>query len=268
MVASAVPVARLRLDRLLVERGLAPSRERAQALVMAGLVRVGGEPADKPGRNVPAGAEVEVVAPDQPWVSRGGAKLAAALEAFGVLVAGRACLDVGASTGGFTHVLLERGAARVVALDVGRGQLDWRLRQDPRVAVVEGVNARHLKPGDLPGPFGVITADVSFISLRLVLPALLPFLAGEGDLVALVKPQFEAGRGKVGKGGVVRDPAVREEAIAAVIAAATALGLEARGRLRSPLPGPAGNVEELVHLRRAAAPGAAPHPSACRNGGG
>lgn len=242
----------MRLDRLLVERGLAPSRERAQALIMAGEVRVDGAPATKSGRTVALGAAVEVVARDHPWVSRGGGKLAPALERFGIGVAGRRCLDVGASTGGFTHVLLEAGAAQVVALDVGRGQLDWRLRQDPRVAVVEGVNARHLKPGDLPGPFDLITVDVSFISLRLILPALLPFLAAAADLVVLVKPQFEAGKGKVGRGGVVRDERVREQAIESVLAAACALGLAVHARMASPLAGPAGNVEELVHLRRAA----------------
>ena len=190
-----------------------------------------------------------VVAPDHPWVSRGGVKLAAALDAFGVDPAGRRCLDVGASTGGFTDVLLQRGAVPVVALDVGRGQLDWKLRTDPRVVVIEGVNARHLAPGDLPAPFALVTVDVSFISLRLVLPALLPHLAPGADLVCLVKPQFEVGREHVGKGGVVRDAAAREAAITAVAQAAAALGLHVLGRLPSPLPGPAGNVEELLHLK-------------------
>jgi 23S rRNA (cytidine1920-2'-O)/16S rRNA (cytidine1409-2'-O)-methyltransferase len=252
MVASGVIPERLRLDALLVTRGLAPSRERAQALIMAGLVTVDGRPADKPGRAVAADADVAVTGKDHPWVSRGGVKLAAALDAFGVSPERKRCLDVGASTGGFTDVLLQRGAAQVVALDVGRGQLDWRLRRDSRVVVVEGVNARHLAPGDLDGTFAVITVDVSFISLALVLPALIPFLAGGGDVVALVKPQFEVGKGKVGKGGVVRDPVVREETIVGAIAAAASLGLECRGRVTSPIPGPAGNVEELIHLRRAA----------------
>jgi 23S rRNA (cytidine1920-2'-O)/16S rRNA (cytidine1409-2'-O)-methyltransferase len=250
MVASGVAAGRIRLDLLLVERGLAPSRERAQSLVMAGLVTVDGAVADKPGRAVGTGAEVAVTAKDHPWASRGGVKLAAALDAFAVDPAGRRCLDVGASTGGFTDVLLQRGAAHVTALDVGRGQLDWRLRQNPRVAVRDGVNVRHLAPGDLEGTFDLVTVDVSFISLALVLPALLPFLADGGALVALVKPQFEVGRGKVGKGGVVRDPAAREQAIVAVVTAAAALGLECGGRIASPLPGPAGNVEELVLLRR------------------
>ncbi len=161
---------------------------------------------------------------------------------------------MGASTGGFTHVLLVRGAASVVALDVGRGQLDWSLRQDPRVVVMEGVNARHLAPSDVPGPFDLVTADVSFISLRLVLPALTAVLAPSGDLVALVKPQFEAGRGQVGRGGVVRDPEVREAAILGVLDAVAGMGLVCRARIPSPILGPAGNLEELVHLRHAAAP--------------
>jgi len=242
---------RVRLDQTLVERGLAPSRARAQSLILAGLVRVDGLLADKAGKAVAEGARVEVIGPDHPWVSRGGVKLAAALAAFDVDPSGKRCLDVGASTGGFTDVLLERGAVQVVALDVGRGQLDWKLRSDPRVVVIEGVNARLLAPEDVPGPFGVVTVDVSFISLRLVLPALLGVLAAGGDLVALVKPQFEAGRGQVGKGGVVRDPEVREQAIVAVLEAAAALGLACLGRMPSPIAGPAGNVEELVHLRRA-----------------
>jgi 23S rRNA (cytidine1920-2'-O)/16S rRNA (cytidine1409-2'-O)-methyltransferase len=250
--------AKTRLDQLLVDRGLAPSRARAQSLILAGVVTVDGKRADKAGRSVGVDATIEVVAADHPWVSRGGVKLAAALEAFGLDVGGRRCLDVGASTGGFTDVLLQRGAASVVALDVGRGQLDWRLRNDPRVEVREGVNARHLTAGDLPGPFGIVTVDVSFISLRLVLPALLPFLAGDGDLVCLVKPQFEAGRDEVGKGGVVRDAAAREAAIAAVLAEAGRLGLACRGRIASPIAGPAGNIEELAWLRHPPPQGGSP----------
>ena len=241
---------RPRLDQVLVERGLAPTRTRAQSLILAGVVRVDGAVADKPGRAVGADAEVEVVAPDHPWVSRGGVKLAAALEAFRVSPAGKRCLDVGASTGGFTDVLLAGGAAQVVALDVGRGQLDWRLRNDPRVVAVEGVNARYLAPAEVPGPFELITVDVSFISLRLVLPPLLPLLAASGDLVALVKPQFEAGREHVARGGVVRDDAAREEAIVRALAAAAQSGFRCLGRVTSPIAGPAGNREELVHLRR------------------
>ena len=244
-------LARVRLDQALVERGLASSRARAQSLILAGVVRVDGELADKAGKAVAPEARIELVGQDHPWVSRGGVKLAAALDAFGVDPAGRRCLDVGASTGGFTDVMLSRGAAQVVALDVGRGQLDWRLRQDPRVVVMEGVNARLLAPADVPGPFDLVTVDVSFISLRLVLPALIPVLAADGDLVALIKPQFEAGRGQVGRGGVVRDPVVREAAILSVLESARELGLDCRGRIPSPIPGPAGNVEELGHFRHA-----------------
>ncbi|MBZ5589036.1 MAG: TlyA family RNA methyltransferase [Acidobacteriia bacterium] len=251
MLASLVAKARVRLDQALVERGLAPSRARAQSLILAGLVRVEGERADKAGKAVGPDMRIEVIGPDHPWVSRGGVKLAAALDAFGIDPAGRRCLDVGASTGGFTDVMLERGAAQVVALDVGHGQLDWHLRQDPRVVVMEGINARLLAETDVPGPFELLTVDVSFISLRLVLPALVRVLAPDGDLVALIKPQFEAGRDQVGKGGVVRDPEVREAAIVSVLDAARELGLECRGRIPSPIPGPAGNVEELAWFRRA-----------------
>jgi 23S rRNA (cytidine1920-2'-O)/16S rRNA (cytidine1409-2'-O)-methyltransferase len=246
-----VPTKRVRLDHLLVERGLAPSRARAQSLILAGLVRVEGTLVDKAGKAVPANASLEVVAAEHPWVSRGGVKLAAALDAFGVSPAGKRCLDVGASTGGFTHVLLKRGAVQVIALDVGHGQFDWRLRQDPRVMVKEGINARYLAREDFSVRFDLITVDVSFISLRLVLPALVPLLAERSDMVVLVKPQFEAGRTQVAKGGVIRDPAVREKAIERVLATARELGLDCLGRVPSPLPGPAGNVEELAHLRLA-----------------
>jgi 23S rRNA (cytidine1920-2'-O)/16S rRNA (cytidine1409-2'-O)-methyltransferase len=250
MLASLVASKRVRLDQLLVERGIAPSRTRAQSLILAGLVRVEGRVVDKAGKAVTSDVTVDVAAADHPWVSRGGVKLAAALDAFGVSPVDKRCLDVGASTGGFTHVLLERGAAQVVALDVGRGQLDWQLRQHPRVVVKEGINARFLAREELPGPFDLITVDVSFISLRLVLPALVPLLAVGAELVALIKPQFEAGRAQVGRGGVVRDAAVREEAIEGVLIAARNLGLECVGRIPSPIAGPAGNVEELAHLRR------------------
>lgn len=238
--------AKLRLDQLVVERGLAPSRARAQALILAGRVTVDGAVVDKAGRAVDNSSVVEITELDHPWVSRGGVKLAAALEAFGVSPRHRRCLDVGASTGGFTHVLLANGATEVVAVDVGRGQLDWGLRNDSRVTVMEGVNARYLSSEDVRGGFELITVDVSFISLRLVLPALVPLLAPRGTLIALVKPQFEAGRGQVGKGGVVRDPVVREAAITGVLEAAGDLGLRSVGRIPSPLPGPSGNVEELV----------------------
>jgi len=241
---------RLRLDLLLVARGLAESREKAQALILAGKVRVAGQVVDKPGRAVPAEAEVSFQEPDHPWVSRGGLKLSGALATLGVQVQGKRCLDVGASTGGFTHVLLAQGAAQVVALDVGRGQLHWQLRQDPRVVVVEGVNARFLQPQQVGPPVQLITVDVSFISLRLILPPLLAVLVPGGEILALVKPQFEVGKGQVGKGGVVRDEALREEAIQGVARFAQELGLELVGRCPAPIPGPAGNREEFLYLRK------------------
>ncbi|HNV03143.1 MAG TPA: TlyA family RNA methyltransferase [Vicinamibacterales bacterium] len=241
---------RLRLDAALVERGLAASRERARALVLAGRVRVSGAVVSKAGTAVPGDAPISVDEPDFPWVGRGGVKLAHALDVFRIDVAGREALDIGASTGGFTDVLLRRGAARVVALDVGHGQIDSRLRADPRVVVLERRNARALAPGWLPAPAGVVTIDVSFISLRLILPALPPVLADGADIVALVKPQFEAGRGQVGRGGLVRDPAVHEAVIERVTAAAAGCGLRSLAMTPSPITGASGNVEFLLHLRR------------------
>jgi 23S rRNA (cytidine1920-2'-O)/16S rRNA (cytidine1409-2'-O)-methyltransferase len=239
-----------RLDVLLTERGLAPSRARAQALVLAGKVRVDGTVVTKAGAPVADDAAIELTTPDHSWVSRGALKLEAALDAFAVLPEGLDCLDVGASTGGFTDLLLARGARRVVALDVGRGQLDWSLRQDPRVVVLEGVNARHLGPGDLPFPVQLACIDVSFISLELVVPAVLPHLVKGGALICLVKPQFEAGRDQVGSGGVVRDEAVRRRVVDATVAALVALGLELIGVVPSPIRGPKGNLEELAVFRK------------------
>ena len=246
-------MARIRLDQLLVARGLAPSRERARALVMAGAVRVAGVPAAKAGLLVDEAAEVAVQQPDHPWVGRGGLKLAHALEVFKVDVQGRQALDIGASTGGFTDVLLDRGAARVVALDVGHHQLAWRLRNDPRVVCLEGVNARYLRPEDLPEEcrrFDLVTIDVSFISLALILPVVPPVLAPDGQVIALVKPQFEAGREDVGKGGIVRDPEVHARVVAEVTGAANQVGLERAGLVASPVTGAEGNVEFLLHLTR------------------
>ena len=240
---------RKRLDVVLTERGLAPSRTRAQALVIAGKVTVDGTVVTKAGTAVADDAVVEVAEPDHPYVSRGALKLEAALDAFDISPEGLDCLDVGASTGGFTDLLLSRGARRVVAVDVGRGQLDWRLRQDPRVTVMEGVNARTLGPDDLPFPVGLVTVDVSFISLRLVVPALLPHLVPGGTLICLVKPQFEAGRDQVGSGGVVRDEAVRRRVVDDTVAALEGLGLEPIGLVPSPIRGPAGNLEELAAFR-------------------
>ncbi|HYN07256.1 MAG TPA: TlyA family RNA methyltransferase [Vicinamibacterales bacterium] len=240
-----------RLDALLVTRGLAQSRERARALVLAGEVEVNGRPATKAGVSVDEGASITLRAPDHPWVGRGGLKLAHALEAFRIDVAGRHALDVGASTGGFTHVLLERGAARVVALDVGQGQLDWKLRQDPRVVVLEGVNARYLEPDQLPADlrrFDIVTIDVAFISLRLILPAVAPLVGDDGRVVALVKPQFEAGREEVGRGGIVRDPQVHERVVREVAESAYRVGLERVAIEPSPVTGAEGNREFFLQL--------------------
>jgi 23S rRNA (cytidine1920-2'-O)/16S rRNA (cytidine1409-2'-O)-methyltransferase len=242
-----------RLDVLLVERGLAASRERARALILAGDVRVNGQPVTKAGAPVPEVAEITVAAPDHPYVGRGGLKLAHALDVFGIEVKGRLGLDIGASTGGFTDVLLQRGAERVVALDVGHAQLDWKIRSDARVDVVERVNARSLTPEMLPGTvraFDILTIDVSFISLRHILPVVPPLLRPGADVVALVKPQFEAGRSEVGKGGIVRDAAVHDRVVAEVVAAADALGLGRFGLTDSPIAGMEGNREFLLHLRQ------------------
>jgi 23S rRNA (cytidine1920-2'-O)/16S rRNA (cytidine1409-2'-O)-methyltransferase len=235
-----------RLDVLMAERGLAESRSRAQALVMAGKVKVDGGVVTKAGSAVAEDALLEVIEPDHPYVSRGALKLEAALDRFEIDPEGRACLDVGASTGGFTDLLLQRGATRVVAVDVGRGQLDWKLRQDERVAVMEGVNARHLDTVELPFAVDLATVDVSFISLKLVVPAVVHHLERGGILICLVKPQFEAGRHLVASGGVVRDETVRRRVIDDTIAALVELGLEFIGVVESPIRGPKGNLEELA----------------------
>ena len=243
----------VRLDTLLVDRGLAASRERARALILAGSVRVNGQPAVKAGTAVPVDAEVSVATPDHPYVSRGGLKLAHALDRFAIPVADRTALDIGASTGGFTDVLLQRGAARVVALDVGHGQLDWKIRNDPRVEVIERKNARSLTIADLPpglAPFQIVTIDVSFISLRLILPTVPALVEVGADIIALVKPQFEAGRAEVGKGGIVRDPSVHARVVEEVVAAADALGLRRAGTTESPISGMEGNREYLIHLQK------------------
>ncbi len=242
----------LRLDALLVERGLAASRERARALILAGNVRVDGHVVAKAGTAVRHEATVDLREADHPYVSRGGLKLEHALRTFGVDVTGRVALDIGASTGGFTDVLLRRGAARVVALDVGHGQLDWRLRNDPRVIVLERVNARTLTADQLPADtrrFDVVTIDVSFISLRQILPSVPPLSSRGADVIALVKPQFEAGRAEVGKGGIVRDDDVRARVVDEVVHAALALGLTRAGLTESPITGMEGNREFLLHMR-------------------
>jgi 23S rRNA (cytidine1920-2'-O)/16S rRNA (cytidine1409-2'-O)-methyltransferase len=240
---------RTRLDVLLVERGLVASRERARAVILAGQVRVDGQVISKAGAPVTASADIELIAPDHPYVGRGGIKLAHALETFAIDVRGRRAMDIGASTGGFTDVLLQRGARDVLALDVGHNQLDWRIRTDPRVLVREGVNARHLTPADVPHPIDVATIDVSFISLRHILPVLPPLLSPGGDIIALVKPQFEAGREEVGKGGIVTDPAVHEAVLERVARDAKDAGLLQVAVTPSPITGAAGNREFLMHLR-------------------
>jgi 23S rRNA (cytidine1920-2'-O)/16S rRNA (cytidine1409-2'-O)-methyltransferase len=245
------PAARVRLDTLLVNRGLVESRARARALILAGKVDVVGSPAAKAGSLVAVDIEVRITTPEHPWVSRGGVKLAHALDLFAIDVSGRLALDIGASTGGFTDVLLRRGATDVIALDVGRGQLDWRLRTDPRVHVREGVNARLLSPDDVPHHVTLVTIDVSFISLRHILPAIPPFLEPAADVVALVKPQFEAGRGEVGKHGIVSDPAVHEAVIARVTEAAAACGLARAAMSPSAITGATGNQEFFLHLKGA-----------------
>ncbi len=240
----------LRLDRLLVERGLAPSRSVAQRLILSGRVTVNGRRIDKAGARVPSDVPVTVAAGEK-FVSRGGTKLEAALAAMRIEVRGRVCLDVGSSTGGFTDCLLQRGARRVYAVDVGRGQLHWKLRNDPRVTLMEGINARFLKPDMFPEAPEIACIDVSFISLTLVLPPVTQVLAPGGTVVALVKPQFEAGRNQVGKGGVVRDAAVRADVVARIREfARRELGLVEQGVIESPLKGPAGNVEFLLAWRK------------------
>ena len=240
----------MRIDRLLVERGLVASRERARRLVMAGAVLVGDRPVTKPGAEVADDAPVRLRGEDSPYVSRGGEKLAGALDAFAIDARDTVALDVGASTGGFTDCLLQRGARRVFAVDVGYGQLAWKLRQDARVVVLERTNARALVPTILSEIPGLAVVDVSFISLRTVLPAVAGVVRPGGTIVALVKPQFEVGRGRVGKGGVVRDPALRAEAVEAVRAGAVQLGLDVRGEADSVLPGPKGNREVFLWLVR------------------
>lgn len=235
-----------RLDLELVRRGLAASRQSAQRLIMAGQVRVGSRPADKPDLKVSPESHIEVIAAGPQYASRGAYKLIAALDAFAVTVEGRLTLDVGASTGGFTDVLLRRGAKSVIALDVGYGQLAMRLRADPRVIVKDRCNIRLAREGDLPYRPDLITIDVSFISLALVMPALLRLAATPCDILALVKPQFEVGKGRVGRGGVVRDETLRQRAIEGVASGAQALGCIYRGLVAAPIKGPAGNQEYVT----------------------
>jgi 23S rRNA (cytidine1920-2'-O)/16S rRNA (cytidine1409-2'-O)-methyltransferase len=248
----AVP--KQRADQLLVERGLAESRAKAQALILAGLVFAGERRVDKAGQPLAGDAALEVRGREHPWVSRGGIKLAHALDVFGWDVTGAVALDVGSSTGGFTDVLLQRGAARVYAIDVGTNQLAWKLRRDPRVVVHEQTNARYLTPDIVREPIDVIVCDASFIGLAKVLDAALGFAGPGGRLVALVKPQFEAERDEIGKGGVVRDPAVHERVCAAAAEWVRSRGWAVAGIERSPITGPEGNAEFLLGAVRLAQP--------------
>jgi 23S rRNA (cytidine1920-2'-O)/16S rRNA (cytidine1409-2'-O)-methyltransferase len=251
MTAGSSRTGRMRLDVLMVERGLAATRSQAQLLIREGHVRVDGERCMQPGEQIAEGRRIEVEQAPR-FVSRGGEKLEAALVEFGIEVQGVVCADVGASTGGFTDCLLQRGAAKVYAIDVGKGILDWRLRSDSRVVVMEETNARYLDR--LPEAMDLVTVDASFISLRLLLPVLRAWLAPQGQAVALIKPQFEAGRAQVKRGGVVRDAAVHQSVLVEVLTAASHTGLWPHGLVRSPLRGPAGNVEFLAWLRQEAAP--------------
>ena len=232
----------------MTEKGLAPSRERARALIMAAQISVDGQIIGKAGTQVDSDADVTLLGPDHPYVGRGGLKLAHALDTFDIAVEGRGALDIGASTGGFTDALLQRGAARVVALDVGHGQLAWKLRSDPRVVVIEHFNARRLTLADLPGPMDLVCVDVSFISLRQILPAIPPLLCADADVILLVKPQFEAGRAEVGK-GVIHDAAIHARVVEEVGDAAAAVGLVRVASTSSPITGQKGNAEFLLHLR-------------------
>lgn len=241
---------RERLDRALVSRGLAASREDAARLILAGLVRVDGIVIDKAAKPTLPDALVEVTGSGSPYVGRGGEKLAGALNQFHIDPSGMVCFDVGCSTGGFTDCLLQRGATRVYAVDVGYGQFEWRLRQDPRVVLMERTNVRYLEPGAIAEPIDLIVIDVSFISLTLVLPAVISHLTPAGSIITLIKPQFEVGKGLVGRGGIVRDDGLREATVEKVVACAMRLGLELAGRMESPIEGRKGNREFLAWFRR------------------
>lgn len=247
---STEPKSRERLDKLLVDRGLVQSRERARALIMAGQVVVNDHLADKAGTQVSADADIRLKGEDIPFVSRGGLKLARALDEFGLEVADLVAIDVGASTGGFTDCLLQRGARKVYAVDVGYGQLAWKLRQDCRVVNLEKTNIRYLEPEALAESPDLAVIDASFISLDKVLPPTLRLVRDGGAVVALIKPQFEVGKGEVGKGGVVRDENKHRDVVANVVALAESLGLEVCGVTESPILGPKGNREFLIHLRK------------------
>jgi 23S rRNA (cytidine1920-2'-O)/16S rRNA (cytidine1409-2'-O)-methyltransferase len=240
--------AKTRLDRLVVAAGIAESRQRAQALIMAGKILVNGVPIDKPGTPVAPSDEILLRGQKMPYVSRGGLKLAAALEACRVAVEGAVCMDVGASTGGFTDCLLQHGASHVYAVDVGYGQLAWKLREDSRVTVIERTNIRHMDPSAVPEPVDLATIDTSFISLKIVVPSVLPFLRASGTILALIKPQFEVGKGKVGKGGVVRDAVLQAAVVESLSAFFEEIGLVRKSVVPSPVLGPKGNQEYVILL--------------------
>jgi 23S rRNA (cytidine1920-2'-O)/16S rRNA (cytidine1409-2'-O)-methyltransferase len=241
---------KIRLDRLLTERGFAESREKAQALIFAGQVLVQGQKIDKAGAPVQRDAEIRILGEALPYVSRGGLKLEKAMQEFRVSVSGKAALDVGASTGGFTDCLLQHGCAKVYAVDVGYGQIAWKLRQDPRVVVIERTNIREMGPSVIPEPVDVAVIDVSFISLEKVIPAVLKFLKSDSEIIALIKPQFEVGKESVGKGGIVRDEAARSAAVERVAAFFRDTGLDVKGVIPSPITGQDGNVEFLMYAVR------------------
>jgi 23S rRNA (cytidine1920-2'-O)/16S rRNA (cytidine1409-2'-O)-methyltransferase len=241
---------KIRLDRLLTERGFAESREKARALILAGQVLVQGQKIDKAGAPVQRDAEIRILGDVLPYVSRGGLKLDKAMQEFRVSVAGKAALDVGASTGGFTDCLLQHGCAKVYAVDVGYGQIAWKLRQDPRVVVIERTNIREMGPSVIPELLDVAVIDVSFISLEKVIPAVLKFLKADAEIIALIKPQFEVGKESVGKGGIVRDEAARSAAVERVAAFFRETGLDVKGVIPSPITGQDGNVEFLIYAVR------------------
>jgi 23S rRNA (cytidine1920-2'-O)/16S rRNA (cytidine1409-2'-O)-methyltransferase len=247
---------KIRIDKALVDKGLIPSRERAAALIMEGKVFVAGLPVSKAGSMVDSNAAIEVRGEDIPYVSRGGLKLEAAVKEFHIELEGRTAMDVGASTGGFTDCMLQKGARKVYCIDVGYGQLAWKLRQDSRVVLMERKNIRHMEREQIPDVIDLAVIDVSFISLAKVVPRVLEFLKPEGELVALIKPQFEVGKGEVGKGGIVRDEGKRQAAVERVKEELESLGLETLGIITSPILGQKGNVEYLIYMRRGKAPAA------------
>lgn len=241
---------KVRIDRLLVERGLVESRERAQALIIAGQVLVNEQKQNKSGALVPEDAAIRILGEQLPYVSRGGLKLESALKEFEVSVAGKTALDVGASTGGFTDCLLQHGCEKVYAVDVGYGQMAWKLRQDPRVVVIERTNIRTIEPSLIPGPVAIVVIDASFISLEKVIPSIMQFLGPGSELIALIKPQFEVGRAQVGKGGIVREETARDAAVTRIADFIRSIGLDVKGVIPSPIQGQDGNVEFLIYAVR------------------